>query len=89
MDDKEKDEILHHKINIFRWIREEHLDIPITKDNDSFLVFAESGKSYYVKLSSTHISNTHIELLKMNNYKAPRDKLICILNCCKVIFGRF
>lgn len=24
----------------------------------------------------------------MNNYKAPRDKLICILNCCKVIFGK-
>lgn len=23
----------------------------------------------------------------MNHYKAPRDKLICILNCCKVIFG--
>ncbi|CEP07299.1 hypothetical protein [Parasitella parasitica] len=69
MDDKEKDEILHHKINIFRWVREEHIDIPKTDDNDSFLTFAES------------------ELLKMNNYKAPRDKLICILNCCKVIFG--
>lgn len=27
------------------------------------------------------------EILKINNYKAPRDKLICILNCCKVIFG--
>lgn len=27
------------------------------------------------------------ELLKINNYKAPRDKLICILNSCKVIFG--
>ncbi|KIY63586.1 hypothetical protein CYLTODRAFT_493795 [Cylindrobasidium torrendii FP15055 ss-10] len=27
------------------------------------------------------------ELLKINSYKAPRDKLICILNCCKVIFG--
>ncbi|OZJ02168.1 hypothetical protein BZG36_05238, partial [Bifiguratus adelaidae] len=27
------------------------------------------------------------ELLKINNYKAPRDKLICVLNCCKVIFG--
>ncbi|KAI0954723.1 hypothetical protein AcW1_006520 [Taiwanofungus camphoratus] len=27
------------------------------------------------------------ELLKVNHYKAPRDKLICILNCCKVIFG--
>lgn len=29
------------------------------------------------------------ELLKINHYKAPRDKLICILNCCKVIFGSF
>ncbi|WRT68474.1 uncharacterized protein IL334_005450 [Kwoniella shivajii] len=27
------------------------------------------------------------ELLKVNHYKAPRDKIICILNCCKVIFG--
>ncbi|KAF8809504.1 hypothetical protein BYT27DRAFT_7094447 [Phlegmacium glaucopus] len=27
------------------------------------------------------------ELLKINHYKAPRDKLICILNSCKVIFG--
>ncbi|KAI0255953.1 hypothetical protein BJV78DRAFT_1119095 [Lactifluus subvellereus] len=27
------------------------------------------------------------ELVKINHYKAPRDKLICILNCCKVIFG--
>lgn len=25
------------------------------------------------------------ELLKINAYKAPRDKLACILNCCKVI----
>ncbi|KAK2462714.1 hypothetical protein APHAL10511_005232 [Amanita phalloides] len=27
------------------------------------------------------------ELVKINHYKAPRDKLICVLNCCKVIFG--
>ena len=27
------------------------------------------------------------ELRKINEYKAPRDKMICILNCCKVIFG--
>lgn len=25
------------------------------------------------------------ELQKMNMYKAPRDKLMCILSCCKVI----
>lgn len=29
----------------------------------------------------------NIELLKINGYRAPRDKVICILNCCKVIFG--
>ena len=26
------------------------------------------------------------QLLKINDYKAPRDKLICILNCCKLIY---
>jgi hypothetical protein len=30
---------------------------------------------------------TKKELLKMNDYKTPRDKVICILNACKVIFG--
>lgn len=25
------------------------------------------------------------ELQKINMYRAPRDKLVCILNCCKVI----
>lgn len=25
------------------------------------------------------------ELLKMSQYKAPRDKLVCMLNCCRVI----
>lgn len=28
------------------------------------------------------------ELNKINQYKAPRDKLICVLNSCKVIFGK-
>ena len=27
------------------------------------------------------------ELLKIKNYRAPRDKVICVLNSCKVIFG--
>jgi len=30
-------------------------------------------------------SMAQAELVKINNYKAPRDKLICILNCCKVV----
>src|SRR5258708_835384 len=27
------------------------------------------------------------ELIKINHYKAPRDKTICVLNTCKIIFG--
>lgn len=28
------------------------------------------------------------ELVKIKSYRAPRDKIICVLNCSKVIFGR-
>ncbi|GME72237.1 unnamed protein product [Ambrosiozyma monospora] len=37
-------------------------------------------ESNFVKLASSEIN-------KINNYKSPRDKIICILNCCKIIFG--
>ncbi|KAK9767289.1 hypothetical protein K7432_003020 [Basidiobolus ranarum] len=63
-DDMEKDDILNQKIQLYRWIKEEHLDIPVNNHNESFLGFAQA------------------ELAKINSYKAPRDKLICILNCC-------
>lgn len=39
------------------------------------------------RVSKTFEHQTDAELLKINHYKAPRDKMICILNCCKVIFG--
>ena len=28
-----------------------------------------------------------VELSKIKSYRAPRDKVICVLNSCKVIFG--
>lgn len=40
---------------------------------------AESGRRF-LKLAQQ-------ELLKISTYRAPRDKIICVLNCCKVIFG--
>ncbi|KAG0213549.1 hypothetical protein BGX31_001259 [Mortierella sp. GBA43] len=67
-DDAERDEVLSQKIRIFRWIREEHLDIPLTPHNELYL------------------NNAQKELTKINTFKAPRDKVICILNCCKFIF---
>ncbi|ETS86391.1 hypothetical protein PFICI_00219 [Pestalotiopsis fici W106-1] len=69
-EDVERDEILTQKINIYGWVREEHLDIPPTSD---------SGKRF--------LTLAQQELLKIRSYRAPRDKIICVLNCCKVIFG--
>ncbi|PSR81422.1 hypothetical protein BD289DRAFT_439100 [Coniella lustricola] len=69
-EDVERDEVVAQKIQIYGWVREEHLDIPTV---------GESGKRF-LKLAQQ-------ELLKIKSYRAPRDKIICILNCCKVIFG--
>ncbi|KAK2038482.1 hypothetical protein LZ31DRAFT_635388 [Colletotrichum somersetense] len=69
-EDVERDDVLTQKINIYAWLREEHLDIPPAGD---------SGRRF-LKLAQQ-------ELLKIKSYRAPRDKIICVLNCCKVIFG--
>ncbi|ORY60267.1 uncharacterized protein BCR38DRAFT_350625 [Pseudomassariella vexata] len=69
-EDVERDDVLAQKINIYGWVREEHLDIPAV---------SESGKRF--------LTLAQQELLKIRSYRAPRDKIICVLNCCKVIFG--
>lgn len=66
-----RDRVLDDKMKIWRWIEGRHLDIPNK--------FLRNGESF-VKLASD-------ELRKINHYRAPRDKVVCILNCCKVIFG--
>ncbi|KAL8803463.1 MAG: hypothetical protein Q9182_003160 [Xanthomendoza sp. 2 TL-2023] len=69
-EDIERDEILGQKVRIYRWVQEEHLDIPPLGDNGRrFMSFAQQ------------------QLLKIKMYRAPRDKVVCVLNCCKVIFG--
>ncbi|KAL7925173.1 hypothetical protein ACQKWADRAFT_285269 [Trichoderma austrokoningii] len=69
-EDIERDDVLTQKINIYGWVKEDHLDIPPIE---------ESGRRF-LKLAQQ-------ELLKIKSYRAPRDKIICVLNCCKVIFG--
>ncbi|CAJ0849348.1 14494_t:CDS:2 [Entrophospora sp. SA101] len=44
-DDIERDNILYQKIEIFRWVREQHLDIPITPHNEAFFDFAKKGNT--------------------------------------------
>jgi hypothetical protein len=69
-EDVERDEVLAQKVRIYKWVKEEHLDVkPAGDKGRKFLHLAQQ------------------ELLKIKSYRAPRDKIICILNCCKVIFG--
>jgi len=73
-EDVERDSILSQKVRIYSWIREEHLDI-----GDA--VSGEGGRRF--------LDLAVKEMLKIGSYRAPRDKVICVLNSCKVIFGPF
>jgi Rab5 GDP/GTP exchange factor len=86
-EDVERDDILAQKVSIYGWIKEEHLDIQLVGDSGKrFLVLAQQG--IYLSLTKERKTNSAAELLKIKTYRAPRDKIICVLNCCKVIFGK-
>ena len=86
-EDIERDEILGQKVRIYGWVQEAHLDIPPVGDGGRrFLLLAQQGMIYI--LADLMPAKEIIELLKIKTYRAPRDKIICVLNCCKVIFGR-
>ncbi|KAI6041322.1 hypothetical protein EDC04DRAFT_1309749 [Pisolithus marmoratus] len=72
-DDLERDRVLTQRIALFQWVKPSHLDtVDLENDDPAVVGFLDFAQQ---------------ELCKVNHYKAPRDKLICILNCCKVIFG--
>ncbi|TRM57926.1 hypothetical protein BD626DRAFT_574071 [Schizophyllum amplum] len=75
-DDLERDRVLSQRIALFGWVEEKHLDIDLSSPDEG----DTSSANGFLMFAQQ-------ELLKMNHYKAPRDKVICILNCCKVIFG--
>lgn len=88
-DDLEKDRVLSQRIALFGWLEEKHLDIPVGEGSRGFMMFAQQGQGIVdLKIPRLYSESHYPELLKINHYKAPRDKLICILNCCKVIFGQ-
>jgi Rab5 GDP/GTP exchange factor len=46
----------------------------------------------HLDISEKHRDNAKLdlaieELRKIAQYKAPRDKVVCVLNCCKLIYG--
>jgi hypothetical protein len=87
-EDVERDDILAQKVSIYGWIKEEHLEIPPVGDSGKrFLVLAQQGTFPSANPICTKLMIAP-ELLKIKTYRAPRDKIICVLNCCKVIFGK-
>jgi hypothetical protein len=62
---------------------QKHLDIAIDLENRAGLYYAGQGRHLICIIYVAH----HLEFIRMNDFRAPRDKLICILNACKIILG--
>ena len=68
--DKEADVDMSKRIKSLCFVEFRHLDISGPETGK------EMTESWKLAMS---------ELRKMDGYKAPRDKMVCLLNCCKVI----
>ena len=94
-DDATQDDVISKKMQLFRWVEPQHFDIVSSPLHGTYFKSAQDGWSFCEFVSGIGVGKIIIfyfilffstELLKLNKYKAPRDKIICILNCCKVIF---
>lgn len=63
----------------FSWILGIHLDVDLDE--------LSRKKSQSSKENIDYMEYAIREVNKINNYRAPRDKIICILNSCKIIFS--
>jgi hypothetical protein len=86
--EKEANEALHARIRSLQWLRPQHLDLPPTLFDDTRLSACALPCQCGVSVTCACVSGVAAEHLnKMDAYKTPRDKLICILNCCKILYG--
>lgn len=77
-DDVSEDYKFTLQLEKFSWILAIHLDI----DLETF-----SQRKLDTRSPVDYIDHAVSELNKINKYRAPRDKIICILNACKIIFN--
>lgn len=75
---KEDEEFLL-QVEKFSWILGIHLDVDL---DDIAKRKRETSKD-----SLDYLDFATTQLNKINSYRAPRDKIICILNSCKIIFN--
>lgn len=79
LEDVKQDEAFLLQVEKFSWILGIHLDVDL---DDIARRKQESSKD-----SLDYLDYAIAQLNKMNSYRAPRDKIICILNACKIIFN--
>ncbi|KAI3402464.2 vps901 [Candida oxycetoniae] len=75
-DDLYQDKQFAMQLEKFSWINGLHFDIDMSQLST---VSVKEGQNFF--------DYAIIELNKINKYRAPRDKIICILNSCKIIFS--
>lgn len=71
--DLDEDRELALQMEKFSWLSGTHLDVDVGR-------LSRGSDVDYLQYAET-------ELNKINTYRAPRDKIICILNACKIIFS--
>ena len=86
MENTEKDRALHLRIQHLHWIRPSHLDITVP-DLEKSAQFELATEGTKAESASVVVMRFIIELGRINSFKAPRDKLVCIFNCCKVVYS--
>lgn len=79
LDDVHEDYQFIMQIEKFSWILGVHLDV----DLDAITQSKRERNSESIDYMDYAIN----ELNKINKFRAPRDKIICILNACKIIFS--
>lgn len=78
-EDVREDQTLLLQLEKYSWILGVHLDVDL--DDIAQRKHESSNQSLH------HLDAAIEQLNKMNGYRAPRDKIICILNACKIIFN--
>lgn len=74
--DLKEDSRLYEQYEKYSWVNAQHLDIDL-------IGLSQESENDDINFIDFAIG----EINKINDYRAPRDKIICILNLCKIIFG--
>lgn len=78
-DELREDRQFTAQLEKFSWVNGQHLDIDLES--------LSRLRAQVTEDDSNFLDYATQELNKINNYRAPRDKIICILNSCKIIFS--